>query len=111
MNNMNNMSNNSTFSTSPQTALPPAKANQSEWKGLTMDELKMRRAKSLVLREVNRANMAYQLNNARDNVSQNGIRGLLFSNNTITGLKKADYLFIGAKAIGLVLKLYARRKR
>ncbi|MBQ9586033.1 MAG: hypothetical protein IJR20_08575 [Muribaculaceae bacterium] len=76
-----------------------------------MDELKMRRAKSLVLREVNRANLSYQFNNARDNVSQNGIRGLLFSNNTITGLKKADYLFLGAKAIGILLRLYSRRKK
>ena len=90
--------------TLPTTAVPTTTSTQQkEWKGLTMDELKMRRAKSLVLREVNRANLSYQFNNARDDVSQNGIRGLLFSNNTITGLKKADYLFLGAKAIGIFL--------
>lgn len=98
--------------TLPTTAVPTTTSTQQkEWKGLTMDELKMRRAKSLVLREVNRANLSYQFNNARDNVSQNGIRGLLFSNNTITGLKKADYLFLGAKAIGILLRLYSRRKK
>ena len=94
---------------------PAVNASQSsqpkEWKGLTIDELKMRRAKSLVVREINRTSLAYQFNNARDNVSQNGIRGLLFSDNTIVGLKKADYLLLGAKAIGLLLKLYSRRKR
>ena len=98
--------------TLPTTAVPTTTSTQQkEWKGLTMDELKMRRAKSSVLREVNRANLSYQFNNARDNVSQNGIRGLLFSNNTITGLKKADYLFLGAKAIGILLRLYSRRKK
>ena len=98
--------------TLPPTTVPTTTSTQQkEWKGLTMDELKMRRAKSLVLREVNRANLSYQFNNARDNVSQNGIRGLLFSNNTITGLKKADYLFLGAKAIGILLRLYSRRKK
>ncbi len=86
-------------------------SQQKEWKGLTIDELKMRRAKSLVIREINRTSLAYQFNNARDNVSQNGIRGLLFSDNTIVGLKKADYLLLGAKAIGLLLKHYSRRKR
>ena len=75
------------------------------------DELKMRRAKQLVLREVNRASLNYQFANMRDNVSQNGVRGLLFSDNAITGLKKADYAFLGYKALTLLIKLYTRRRR
>lgn len=98
---------------SPQPIIPAAtpSTQQQEWKGLTLDELKMRRAKSLILREVNRANIAHQFSNARDNVSQNGIRGILFNNSTRVGLKKADYAFLGFKAIGLLLKLYNRRRR
>lgn len=97
---------------SPSPAVNAAQSTQpKEWKGLTIDELKMRRAKSLVIKEINRTSLAYQFNNARDNVSQKGIRGLLFSDNTIAGLKKADYLFLTIKAVGLLLKYYSRRKK
>lgn len=106
------MSNEMAQSTNQQAIMPAnTSSSQQQWKGLTMDELKMRRAKQLVLREVNRASLSYQLNNARDNVSQNGIRGLLFSDKAITGLKKADYAFLGYKALALLIKLYTRRRR
>lgn len=106
------MSNEMAQSTNPPATMPTnTNSSQQQWKGLTMDELKMRRAKQLVLREVNRASLSYQLNNARDNVSQNGIRGLLFSDKAITGLKKADYAFLGYKALALLIKLYTRRRR
>lgn len=106
------MSNEMPQTSNPPATLPASTSNeQQQWKGLTIDELKMRRAKQLVLREVNRASLSYQLNNVRDNVSQNGIRGLLFSDNAITGLKKADYAFLGYKAIALLIKLYMRKHR
>ena len=99
------MSNEMAQSTNQQATMPAnTSSSQQQWKGLTMDELKM-------LREVNRASLSYQLNNARDNVSQNGIRGLLFSDKAITGLKKADYAFLGYKALALLIKLYTRRRR
>lgn len=82
-----------------------------EWKGLTLDELKMRRAKSLVRREVGRMSLMHQLQSARDNVSENGVRSLLFSGNTVAGLKKADYAYLSYKAIRLLVRLYLRRKR
>lgn len=93
----------------PITAATPS--TQQQWNGLTMDELKMRRAKSLVMREVSRAGIMHQLNTTRDNVSQNGVRALLFSDNTIAGLKKADYLLLGAKAATLLLRLFLRRSK
>ncbi len=106
------MSNDNNQTANPPASLPSSTTTpQQQWKGLTMDELKMRRAKQLVLREVNRASLNYQLSNARENVSQNGIRGLLFSDKTITGLKKADYAFLGYKVIALLVKLYARHRR
>ena len=106
------MNTNSSLPSGNSSAMPAVQNSQTkEWKGLTIDELKMRRAKALVFREVNRANLSYQFNNARDNFSQNGVRSLLFSNNTIAGLMKADYMFIGVKAISLLIKLYLRRKK
>lgn len=82
-----------------------------EWKGLTLDELKMRRAKALVLREVSRMSLSQQLSSTKENVSQNGVRALLFSDNTIAGLKKTDYAYLGYKAVRLLVRLYLRRKR
>ena len=98
-------------------SIPPvamAAANdtpQQQWKGLTMDELRMRRAKQLVIREVNRASLNYKLSSMRNNVSQNGVRGVLFNNSTITGLKKADYASLGYKAVALLVKIFVRRRR
>ena len=107
--------------TNTQPATPPAATAQAtaatttqpqqEWKGLTIDELKMRRAKALVMREVNRASISYQFANMRNDVSQNGVRALLFSDNTIAGLKKTDYAYLGYKAVRLLVRLYLRRKR
>ena len=84
---------------------------QKEWRGLTMDELKMRRAKSLVRREVGRMSLMNNVNGLRDNVSQNGVRGLLFKDTTVAGLRKTDYAYLGYKAVRLLLKLYLKRKR
>ena len=107
--------------TNTQPATPPAATAQvtvatttqpqQEWKGLTIDELKMRRAKALVMREVNRASISYQFANMRNDVSQNGVRGLLFSNKTVAGLKKADYAVLGVRALKLLFKFYTRRRR
>ena len=105
------MSNISRQNASGPVMLPASNATQQEWKGLTMDELKMRRAKRLVMREVSRANLVNKLNNTRDNVSQNGVRALLFNNNTIAGLKKADYALLGYKAVVLLIKIFTRRRR
>jgi heterodisulfide reductase subunit A-like polyferredoxin len=76
-----------------------------------MEELKMRRAKALVRREVKRATLMHQLETKRDEVSRNGVRSLLFSGNTVAGLKKADYAFLGYKVIALLIKLYSRKNR
>jgi len=105
------MNGNTQVTNNVPTALPKNSSNTQEWKGLTLDELKMRRAKSLVRREISRMSLAHQFDSTKNNLSQNGIRGLLFSNNTISGLKKADYAFLGYKAVALLVRLYLRRKR
>lgn len=88
-----------------------ASAPIGEWKGLTLEELKKRRAKWLVKRELSRMSMAHQYQSTRENVSQNGLRGLLFSSGEVAMLKKTDYFYLGFKAINALIKLYLKRKR
>lgn len=82
-----------------------------EWKGLTLEELQRRRAKWLVKREVSRMSMAHQYQSTRENVSQNGVRGLLFNSGEVSMLKKTDYFYLGFKALNALVKLYLKRKR
>ncbi len=82
-----------------------------EWKGLTLEELQRRRAKWLIKREVSRMSMAHQYQSTRENVSQNGVRGLLFNSGEVAMLKKTDYFYLGFKAINALVKLYIKRKR
>jgi hypothetical protein len=82
-----------------------------EWKGLTLEELQHRRAKWLIKREVSRISMAHQYQSTRENVSQNGVRGLLFNSGEVAMLKKTDYFYLGFKALNALVKLYLKRKR
>ena len=82
-----------------------------EWKGLTLEELQRRRAKWLIKREVSRISMAHQYQSTRENVSQNGMRGLLFNSGEVAMLKKTDYFYLGFKAINALVRLYLKRKR
>lgn len=86
---------------------PPA----GEWKGLTIDELRQRRAKSLVKREVGRVRLMQQFQQKRHSINENGLRGMLFNNNLVGGLKTADYILLGLKAAKLVYRLSKRRRR
>ena len=69
-----------------------------QWRGLTLDELRKRRAKALMRREVGKVK-----------INDNGIRGLMFSNKAISNLKAADYVFLGWKIARLFIK--ARRRK
>lgn len=82
-----------------------------EWKGLTLEELQRRRAKWLIKREVSRMSMAHQYQSTRENVSQNGVRSLLFNSGEVAMLKKTDYFYLGFKALNALVKLYIKRKR
>ncbi|MBP5689124.1 MAG: hypothetical protein IK100_05345 [Muribaculaceae bacterium] len=81
------------------------------WKGLTLEELQRRRAKWLVKREVSRMTLAHKYESTRENVSQNGVRALLFNSGEVSMLKKTDYFYLGFKAINALVKLYIKRKR
>ncbi len=86
-------------------------AQASDWKGLTLEELQRRRAKWLIKREVSRMSMAHQYESTREDVSQNGVRALLFNSGEVSMLKKTDYFYLGFKALNALVKLYIKRKR
>ena len=86
-----------------------------DWQGMTLEQLRRARAKALVRREVGRATMQYSLDNVKDNVSNNGVRALMFSPGTVSHLKTADYVLLGFKLtrwlMGLRDNRNSRRRR
>ena len=87
-------------------------ANESgQWQGMTLEQLRNARAKALVRREVGRATMQYSLDNVKDNVSSNGIRALMFSPETVTHLKTADYVLLGFRLARWILAMRGNRRR
>ncbi len=80
-----------------------------EWKGLTLEQLRARRAKALLRREVGKYKINAAIDGMRTRVNDNGIRGLMFNDKTIGRLKVADYALLGWKIMQLFIK--ARRKK
>lgn len=81
------------------------------WKGMTLEELRMARGKALVRREVGRATMQYNIEGLKDNVSNNGVRALMFSPGTVSSLKTLDYLLLGYKLTRWLMGLRGNRRR
>ncbi len=82
-----------------------------DWKGMTLEELRNARGRALVRREVGRATMQYNIDGLKSNVSSNGIRALMFSPGTVSGLKKADYVLLGIRLTRWLLGLRSNRRR
>ena len=84
-----------------------------EWQGMTLEQLRRARAKALVRREVGRATMQFSLDNVKENVSNNGVRALMFSPGTVNSLKTADYVLLGFKLTRWLMGLRnnSRRRR
>ncbi|MCF0182506.1 MAG: hypothetical protein HUK11_09715 [Muribaculaceae bacterium] len=76
-----------------------------EWQGMTLDELRQRRAIALVHRELSRERFALKVEEARHKVETNGVRGVLFKSTTITKLKTADYVLLGWRLARGLFKL------
>ena len=62
---------------------PSINDESGDWQGMTLEQLRRARAKALVRREVGRATMQYSIDNVKDNVSNNGVRALMFSRNRL----------------------------
>ena len=82
-----------------------------DWQGMTLEQLRRARAKALVRREVGRATMQYSLDNVKDNVSSNGIRALMFSSDTVSHLKTADYVLLGFRLTRWLMGLRNNNRR
>ncbi|MBR5726626.1 MAG: hypothetical protein IKX56_07835 [Muribaculaceae bacterium] len=82
-----------------------------EWKGMTIEQLRRARAKALVRREVGRATMQYSFDNMKDNVANNGMRALMFSSDTVSHLKTADYVLLGFRLTRWLMGLRSNRRR
>lgn len=81
------------------------------WRGYTLDELKQRRVVALVKRELSREKLAAGFNQARGNFTANGVRGMLFSKDTVAKLKFTDYLLLGWKVVKGIYRFRNRNKR
>ena len=93
------------------TVTPSVNDESGEWKGMTLEQLRRARAKALVRREVGRATMQYSLDNVKDNVSNNGVRALMFSPSTVSHLKTADYVVLGFKLTRWLMSMRSNRRR
>ena len=87
----------------------PASGSNDNWNGLTLEQLRMRRAKALLRRELGKVKMNAALDGMKTRVNDNGIRGLMFNDKTLGHLKAADYVFMGWKIARLFIK--ARRRK
>ena len=90
---------------------PKGDSATTTWQGMTMEQLKAARAKALIRREVGRVQIENSLYNVKSNVSSNGIRALMFSPGTVSGLKKADYLLLGFRLTRWLMNLRSSRRR
>ena len=96
----------------PAQPLPVAVPDAAEdWKGMTLEELRRARGKALVRREVGRATMQYNIDGVKTNVANNGVRALMFSPDTVTHLRTADYVLLGFRLTRWLMSLRNNRRR
>ena len=103
------MSNESLNNTAGNT-LPLTDAPE-DWRGMTLNELRRARGKALVRREVGRASMQYNIDGMKSNVAANGVRALMFSSDTVSHLKTADYVLLGFRLVRWLISLRGNRRR
>lgn len=101
-----------TMNTGNTQSLPVATPDgANDWKGMTLEDLKRARGKALVRREVGRAAMQYNIDGLKTNVANNGVRALMFTPDTISHLKTADYVLLGFRLTRWLMGLRNNRRR
>ena len=109
---MSNNSENLNTQAAAQQQLPVVTPDAPDsWRGMTLDELRRARGKALVKREVGRATMQYNIDGVKSNVATNGVRALMFSPETVTQLKTADYVLLGFKLVRWLMGIRNNRRR
>lgn len=81
------------------------------WPGMTLDDLRRARGKALVRRELGRASMQNNIDGVRSNIANNGVRALMFSPETVSHLKTADYVLLGFRVARWIIGLRNTRRR
>lgn len=101
-----------TMNTGNTQSLPVATPDGADdWKGMTLEDLKRARGKALVRREVGRAAMQYNIDGLKTNVANNGVRALMFSPDTVSHLKTADYVLLGFRLTRWLMGMRNNRRR
>jgi len=101
-----------TMNTGNTQSLPVATPDgANDWKGMTLEDLKRARGKALVRREVGRAAMQYNIDGLKTNVANNGVRALMFSPDTVSHLKTADYVLLGFRLTRWLMGMRNNRRR
>ncbi len=101
-----------TMNTGNTQSLPVAVPDgANDWKGMTLEDLKRARGKALVRREVGRAAMQYNIDGLKTNVANNGVRALMFSPDTVSHLKTADYVLLGFRLTRWLMGMRNNRRR
>ena len=101
-----------TMNTGNNQSLPVATPDgANDWKGMTLEDLKRARGKALVRREVGRAAMQYNIDGLKTNVANNGVRALMFSPDTVSHLKTADYVLLGFRLTRWLMGMRNNRRR
>ena len=90
--------------------LPPyPKAPETDWPGLTLDQIRMRRALVQARMEIQKYKLTSQLEHMRDRTPLFGGSGSLFSR--ITGaLSFAEYAFLAVKVFKMFSSVFGRKK-
>ena len=104
---MNDKTRNKIKSLSPE----GKKSSKGEWRGYTLEELRYKRALSVIELEVEKEKMSEFVQSTKDRTSQYGIRGLFGNKKILSRLKFADYLFLGAKLSGFLYKRWKNKRR
>ncbi len=83
-----------------------------QWKGYTLEELRMKRAKALIMTEVSKSQLLSAYEMAKSKTSSHGVRAHCYSTTTCwRGWKTTDYLILGAKTTMLGYKLWKKFKK
>ncbi len=80
------------------------------WQGLTLEQLRYRRALSAVKLEAGKERITNFMGDTKEKVEKGGLRGLLFSNKMVGRLKWVDYLILGYQVTRGFSKLRRRFK-
>ena len=104
---MNEKTRNKIKSLSPEGKKP----RKDGWRGYTLEELRYKRAMSVIELEIEKEKMSQFVSSTKERTSQYGIRGLFGNKKILSRLKFADYVFLGTKLTGFLYRRWRNKRR